>query len=124
LNLKIQSSRFELRGLTFEGQPADFLEECFLTDERVYVELNVGPTWRTQVEGAIAHLVLFVIDSAGINCLCQSAGFRVTYAITQPRDHFPTSPRERLKSDCNSSRPISFHDYHQGAIINWFGSEL
>jgi len=69
-----------------------FVEECFLTDERVYVELFVGLTWRTQVEGAIAHLVLFVIDSAGINCLCPSAGFGVTYEITQPRDHFPDEP--------------------------------
>lgn len=53
LSLKIQSGRFEPRGLTFEGHPADFLEECFQTDERVYVELNLGPNWRTQVEGRL-----------------------------------------------------------------------
>lgn len=85
------------RGLAFEGHPADFLGECFLTDERVYVQLAVATPWQRQNEGTIAHLVLFVIDSAGISCICPSAGFDVSHEITQPQVTIPADPERALK---------------------------
>lgn len=85
------------RSLVFEGSPSDFLGECFFTDERVFVDLSVATPWQAAAAEAIAHLVLFVIDSSAITCLCPSAGFSVTPKITQSRIKIPEDSEKALR---------------------------